>query len=315
MADTPLVTTVAAAAGSDQVSERDTSRFWPIAAILAAVLLWGGSFSAMRVAVHVLNPWSVMWLRMTIALIVLIPFTGRVWPKTYQKGDWIFLLPMVIFQPCLYFFLESHALVLTTSSQAGVIAASVPILVSVGAWLFLKESVHGLTFVGFVVAVAGVTGLTLMQTSGGPAQNPVLGNTLELGAMVSAAANMLIVKQLSSRYNPWTLTAMQTLAGFIFFLPGLYYMWPVDQSIWTVNLILSMLFLGSLVTLGAFGLYNWGMSRVPASRAATFINLVPVTAVVLGWVILNESLNLFQIIASAVVVGGVYLSQKAQSRM
>ena len=76
-----------------------------------------------------------------------------------------------------------------------------------------------------------------------------------------------------------------------------------------------MLFLGSFVTLGAFGLYNWGMSRIPASRAATFINLVPVTAVVLGWVMLNETLTLYQIMASAVVVGGVYLSQKAQSRV
>ena len=55
-----------------------------------------------------------------------------------------------------------------------------------------------------IVAIAGVTGLTLMQNPGGPAQNPVLGNVLELCAMVSAAANMLIVKQLSRRYNPWT---------------------------------------------------------------------------------------------------------------
>jgi drug/metabolite transporter (DMT)-like permease len=187
--------------------------------------------------------------------------------------------------------------------------------VAVGAWFFLKESVHGLTFVGFIVAIAGVTGLTLMQAPGGPAENPILGNSLELCAMVSAASNMLIVKQLSRRYNPWTLTAMQTLAGFIFFLPGIYYLWPVDWTIWNVTMVLSILFLGSFVTLGAFGLYNWGMSRIPASRAATFINLVPVTAVILGWVLLNETLSLYQIMASAVVVGGVYLSQKAQSRV
>ena len=311
MDDTPIAATNA----ESLIADRDTSTVWAIAALLAAVLLWGASFSAMRVTLRVLNPWSVMWLRMAIALIVLAPFTRRVWPTTYRKGDWKYLIPMVLFQPCLYFFLESHALTLTTSSQAGVISASVPVLVSVGAWLFLKESVHGLTFIGFVIAIAGVTGLTLMQNSGGPAENPVLGNTLELCAMVSAAANMLIVKQLSRRYNPWTLTAMQTLAGFVFFLPGIYYMWPLDKSIWNMTMVLSMLFLGSFVTLGAFGLYNWGMSRIPASRAATFINLVPVTAVVLGWVMLNESLNLYQIIASAVVVGGVYLSQKAQSRV
>jgi drug/metabolite transporter (DMT)-like permease len=311
MSEAPISSTVD---NDTLIADQDTSTVWAIAALLAAVVLWGASFSAMRVTLRALNPWSVMWLRMTIAMIVLLPFTGRVWPKTYRQGDWKFLLPMVLFQPCLYFFLESHALVLTTSSQAGVISASVPVMVSVGAWFFLKESVHKLTFIGFIVAIAGVTGLTLMQASGGPAENPILGNTLELCAMVSAASNMLIVKQLSRRYNPWTLTAMQTLAGFIFFLPGLYYLWPVDWSAWDMTMVLSMVFLGSFVTLGAFGLYNWGMSRIPASRAATFINLVPVTAVILGWVLLNETLTLFQLIAAAVVIGGVYLSQKAQSR-
>jgi hypothetical protein len=43
-------------------------RLLPVAALFAAVLLWGGSFAAMRLSVQAMSPWSVMWLRMAIAL-------------------------------------------------------------------------------------------------------------------------------------------------------------------------------------------------------------------------------------------------------
>lgn len=83
-----------------------------------------------------------------------------------------------------------------------------------------------------------------------------------------------------------------------------------EADLWTLELVLSLFFLGAFVTLGAFGLYNWGMSRMPASRASVFINLVPVLAVLLGWLVLNEGLNHFQIGADVVVAGGVILSQR-----
>jgi drug/metabolite transporter (DMT)-like permease len=75
--------------------------------------------------------------------------------------------------------------------------------------------------------------------------------------------------------------------------------------------VLSILFLGGLVTLGAFGLYNWAMSRIPASQAAVFINMVPVAAVALGWMMLSESLSMVQCIAAAGVIVGVVISQKS----
>jgi len=75
-------------------------------------------------------------------------------------------------------------------------------------------------------------------------------------------------------------------------------------------LIFSIVFLGALVTLGAFGLYNWGMSHIPASRASVFINLVPVTAVAVGWMVMGESLSGLQCVAAATVILGVGISQK-----
>lgn len=281
----------------------------PVAALIAAVLFWGGSFVAMRVVVKQLHPMAVMWCRMLIACIVMLPLAGRLIPRAYARGDWKRLVPMVLLQPCFYFFLESNALKLTTSSQAGVISASVPLLVGVGAWLFLSETMSVRTVMGLVISIGGVFCLTILGQGGAPGDNPLLGNTLELAAMMCAAGNMILVKQLSSRYNPWSLTAMQFLAGIVFFSPGIPYLLDAAWILARPDLMLSLGFLGVFASFGAFGLYNWGVSRISAARASVFINLVPVVAVIFGWTVLGETLTAGQSIAAVVVVAGVMVSQ------
>ncbi|EKD40497.1 MAG: protein of unknown function DUF6 transmembrane [uncultured bacterium] len=157
------------------------STFWPVAALITAVVLWGGSFVAMRVAVTAIGPMAVMWCRMMIAL--------------------------------------------------------------------------------------------------------------------------------SDRYNPWGLTALQIVAGAVFFLPGAYWLTRIPGEGWTLSLLLSLIFLGGFVTFGAFGLYNWGISHIRAAKASSFINLVPVVAVILGWAVLEESLSSRQCLAALAVIAGVMLSQ------
>jgi drug/metabolite transporter (DMT)-like permease len=278
----------------------------PVLALLAAAFLWGTSFAVMKAAVGLMDPFSVMWARMAVALLLLLPFATRLWPRTYRRGDWKLLLPMVLLQPCLYFLLESNALRLTTSAQAGVISATVPLLVAFGAATLLGERVPARTSSGLVLSVLGVIAMTAAGKPGEGGSNPMLGNILEFGAMLCAAGYMLLLKRLSPRYNPWTLTGMQIIAGSIFFLPGAPGLFSPDLF---SGLGIALLYLGSFVSLGAFGLYNWAISQVPAARAAAFINLIPVLALAIGWSMLGESFNAAQLLAAAAVVAGVALSQ------
>ena len=296
------------------IKNRQFLKTLPFLALSAAVFFWGGSFVGMRVVLRTLDPMIVMWFRMVTALIIILPFSKKLIRLNYIKGDWKLLLPMVLFQPCLYFLLESYALRLTTATQAGVISASVPVLVTFGAWIFLSESINKRTITGLLLSVTGVIFLTLSQRSGSSAENPVLGNIMEISAMVFAAANMIIIKKLSNRYNPWTLTAMQIVAGVLFFSPGMFKILKMDSSLWTTDLFLILIFLGSFVSLGAFGLYNWGMSHINASKASLFINLIPVTAIITGWLMLGETLNMIQSISALIVILGVLLSQKSMKK-
>ena len=301
---------------------------WPVLAMLAAMLLWGGSFAAMRVALRVLDPWSMMWIRMAVGLALLAPFVLRRLPRdlraSYRQGDWKLLALLVASEPCLYFLLESHALRFTTSSQAGVIVAAAPLLVALGARLFLGERLSAAGAAGLTLSIAGVAGLTFLGGSPGSAPaagavNAPLGNALEMGAMIAAAAYTLSSSRLGRRYSPWSLTALQLAAGALFFLPGLVFLvrsgwrgfpWgPATSPVSPWVLVGVLAFLGSFVTLAAFAFFNWGLSRLPAARASLFLNLIPVIAVLLGWVLLGESLSIVQCFCAAAVIGGVLLGQ------
>jgi len=282
----------------------------PTLSIIGAVFLWGSSFVAMRIVLKDLHPFAMMFCRFFSALIFIIPISIKLFPKSYQKNDWKILALMVLFQPCLYFLFESNALTFTTSSQAGVISACLPLMVAVAAWFFLSESINSKTIIGLILSICGVILLTIFQSRQVDAPHPVLGNILEVGAMLSACANLILIKKLSSNYGTWSLTGMQIIAGTIFFLPGIKYIINADPSIWTMQLIFLLIYLGTCVSFLAFGLYNWGISKIKVSRASIFINLIPVTAVMLGWLILGETLNSKQMIAAIIVISGVFLSNQ-----
>lgn len=288
----------------------------PILAILGAVVLWGGSFPATKFAVQYLDTAPLMWTRTLIALLVMLPLARRFRPQHITKKDIPLLFGMVLFEPCLYFICETKALQLTTSAQAGVIAASLPLLLACGGWLLLKEKVSRFLWFGVALSCLGVVGLTLaggVPTEAAP--NPVLGNILEIGAMVCAAGSTLCVSKLVHRpqeekpWNPVTLTMMQCTAGFLFFSTGApevitgFHTWPMA-------LICTLLFLGIGASLIAFVLYHWSLSRLPASHVGCYINLIPVAAIFLGWIALDEQLSLMQAFAVLVIMAGVMLGSR-----
>lgn len=280
-----------------------------------AVLLWGTSFAAMKAALAGFPPMAVVWIRMALGSLIFLPFWRKVPKPEYRRGDWKWLVLLGLFEPCLYFLLEGYAINLTTSSQAGMVSAIVPLLVAAGAALFLKERLPLPAVIGIALSVGGVVVLSLAGSSAANAPAPALGNTLELMAMVSAAGYMLIAKRMSARYSPWLLTGLQSLMGALFFLPGALLSNPATWLAAPRSAWIGALYLGCFVTLGGFGLYNMAVSRMPASRAAMSINLIPLIAVATGWLVLGEALTPLQGVACAAIVGGVVLGELGSSEI
>lgn len=287
------------------------ARLLPVLCLAGAVLFWGTGYAATKTALGSFSPMTVIWLRMVVATLVFAPFWRRLPRSEYRAGDWKLLALTGLFMPCLYYLFEGYALHFTTSSQAGVVSALVPLLVAIGAALFLRERIGVRPVVAIVVSLLGVAVLSMSAGAGATAPNPALGAFLEFLAVVSAAGYMLINKHVGDRYHAWLMTGGQAAVGAIAFLPSALLERPTAWAEATPAAWASIVYLGIFVSLGAFGLYNTALSQLPASRASLAINLVPAVAVLTGWLALGETLSPVQLAACAVILGAVVFAELA----
>ncbi len=294
--------------GAPVQSSRAT-RILPLLCLLGAVTFWGTSFAAMKTALDSFSPMTIIWLRMAVATLVFAPAWFFLPKPAYRRGDVKWLALVTLLQPCIYYLAEGYAIQLTTSSAAGVISAIVPLLVAAGAWLFLRERLSARSAIAIGISLVGVAILSAGGQAQASAPNPVLGNTLEVIAMACAAGAMIAIKHLSARYNPWFLTGLQAAVGAVFFLPGAVAGGTTGWATAAPVAWVSVVYLGTFVSLAAFGLYNTAVTKMPANRAALSINLVPAVALLAGWLIRGESLSLLQLAACAIIVGAVVLSE------
>lgn len=279
---------------------------WPIAGLIVAMMLWGSSFIAMKMAVAVHDPVWVIFGRMITASAIFALLGGRIKTVRVLREDWVWIGFMAMCEPCLYFLFETHALKWTSASEAAMITALLPLMTVAAARLVLKEEISLRTVVGILAAMVGVVSLTVLGRTTESSPNPLLGNTLEFLAMVCATGYTLAVRHLSTRYSPFFLTAVQAFVGSLFFLPALFLPgteWPVDFAWrdWA-----PIVYLGTLVNVLAYFLYNFGLSRIPASRVSPYVNLIPVFSMLLGWMLLGEQLTLSQYLAAGLVFGGAF---------
>jgi len=279
--------------------------------LIGASLLWGSSFIALKIAFRVYDPMVVIFSRMVLASLCFLLFWSRLTGGVaYRRGDWRWLLLMAGCEPCLYFIFEAKAIENTSASQAGMITALLPLMVAVTARLFLNERVSGRAMAGFALAVVGTVLLSWQATPTSDAPHPVLGNFFEFLAMVCAVGYMVTLKQLTLRYSPFLLTAVQAFVGSVFYFPFLLLPATALPARLEPLATAAVLYLGVCVTIGAYGLYNYGISRIPASQASAFINLIPVFTAVLGYLVLGEVMRAGQYGSCALIFAGIWLSQR-----
>lgn len=287
------------------------SRYLSTISLVVAAFLWGSSFVALKIAFRHYDPMVVIFARMAIASLCFAFFIRRLTKGVVLKRrDIKYILIMSLCEPCMYFVFEAKAMVYTTASQAGMITSMFPLLVAVGAGFLLKERVSRKTMIGFGISIAGACWLSLSSETTESAPNPLLGNALEFIAMIFATGYAITLKRLTSDYPPFLLAGFQAFIGSLFFMLFLFR----DSVVFPVSFepvsTMAVVYLGVFITLGAYSLFNFGVSRIPASQASAFINLIPVFGVFLGWSILGERFTTGQYFASALVFAGVLVSQE-----
>lgn len=279
-------------------------------ALFGVIIMWSPSYAATKHILEFCSPMVTTWLRLAIAVagfLVFYPGWRKIKPAA---GDLKWLIGLGLLEPCLYFVFESNALKLTTSSQAGAISALYPPLTALFAALILKERLGIRAMLGFGLALAGAVGLSLLAQESQAAPRPLLGNFLELAAMCCGALCTIGLKRLAPQY-PGAFLAFVTIGtGFVFFSPLALFSLLRDSPGLPGSALLALLYLGLGVSMCALGLFGYALRYIPAAKVAGWCNLMPLTAILLGWLILGEAMTSWQYFLAALIIIGALVSQQ-----
>ncbi|MFP4476155.1 MAG: DMT family transporter [Desulfatibacillaceae bacterium] len=285
-------------------------------ALNGAVLFWGLSFVATKMALETVPTFTLVFMRFAMAAVIFLGFClyrgfPRISPRDHAK---LFLL--ALFEPGLYFVFETTGLALTTAPKASLIIATIPLVVMVLAYLFLKERTPRAALFGVFVSVAGIGVLI----AGDPRlslgmEGRLLGDVLIFGAVLSASLYIVAARDVGQRHSAFAITSMQAFYGTLFFFP--LFLWELPETSFgqfSTRSLLAVAYLTLFATVFAFLCYNYALTRVTASQASAFVNGIPVVTAVAAWALLGERLTMVQALGGAMVLFGVYLANLAAGK-
>lgn len=279
-------------------------------------LFWGGTFIAGRAIAREVEPFSGSFLRFLIASVLLLILTVRVEGRlpAIKRGQ---LLPLAllgatgIFAYNILFFLGMRSV---EAGRAALIVATNPIVITIFAVIFLRERLSPSRLAGVFLSI---TGAGVVISRGNPllfTTQAGLGELLIFGCVLSWVAYSLIGRQVMRDLSPLAAVTYSSLLGTLALLPGaLWEGLPASIPHYTLGQWSALLYLAIFGTVIGFLWYYEGIKKIGPSRAAVFINLVPVSAVFLSWLILGEPLSLPLFLGAALVITGAYLANKTKT--
>jgi drug/metabolite transporter (DMT)-like permease len=274
-----------------------------VAALVATVFIWASSYSAIRVGLDAFGPGQVALARLAVASAVLVVYALAVRMRLPDRRD----LPAVLLSGLLAFGVYHVALnygqITVSAGAASILIGTAPIFTALWATAFLGERLRVWGWIGFAMSLVGAT-LVAVGEGGGFGLDP--GALLVLLAAVCVSVYFVLQKPYLAKYGALPFTTYAIWVGTLIslpFLPGLV----AQAGTAPAGTLASMLYLGAFPTALGYVTYAYAFSRMPASRAVSFLYLIPVVAYLIAWVWLGEVPAALSVIGGGVALSGVVI--------
>lgn len=271
--------------------------------LAGSALGWGWGWVGIRAALEAYTPGQLALGRYTIASIVLFPFWawhGAHLP-TWRHLPLIAIMGMTGFS--IYNYCVNSGEVTITAGTAALLGALLPILMALGARYFFSEKLTHVGWGGVFIAFSGVV-ITAMGAHG--SLHFSSGALLVVLAMVSASIYGLLMKKMLSYYSPLEITTWSIWIGTFALIPfggGLSKAVLQAPPSTTFNMLLLGIFPGALCYL----LYAYTSSKTNMAQVASWMFLLPLLSILLGWLLLGELPTLMAFAGGAITLLGAYL--------
>jgi drug/metabolite transporter (DMT)-like permease len=286
----------------------NNTRLKIILSFFAIYVVWGSTYLFNKIAVTELPPFFLASIRFTIAGLLMVSFA------TYKKASFK-ITKRELLNCCIAGFLfliygnsvYIWALQFVDSGIAALIAATQPLFVLLLMRIFFKKQIKTKSIIGILLGVFGMYLLVSQQNFTSNSKS-IWGMLAMLTCVLSWASGSVFVSKARLPSNFMVSTGIQMLfSGFILALLSLLFKesWS-SPLVWTQEVQFSMVFLIVFGGVVAFTAFNYLLKKVSTEKVATSAYVNPVIALVVGWYYLNEKLSLQSIIASLILLIGVY---------
>ena len=276
--------------------------------IILAVIFWGSSFIATKVALKELAPETIISLRLIIASVFLF-FTAIVYKKDFsislKSHGVIFILALIA---VFHLMVQVTGLKYTTASNTGWIIGTAPIFMAILAAIFFREKIGLLKISGIIIAMFG---LLLLIGKGNITNVDLIKNKGDLLVLTSAftwGVYSMVNKKISLSYSP-----LMTIL-YLFVMMAVIII-PFNLNAATVNSVvhlslngwISILFLGLFCSGIAYVIWAYSLRDLESAKVGAFLYFEPLITVIAAWVFLSESITLLMIISGIIITSGVIL--------
>jgi drug/metabolite transporter (DMT)-like permease len=287
---------------------------WPAVLLTLTAVFWAGNALASRLAVGHISPFLLVFLRWVLVLAVMWPLYG-----SQVRAHWGEIRPRLLHITLMailgltgfnaLFYTAGHY---TTAINIGILQGSIPVVVLAGAFAMYGTRASLVQIAGVLITTVGVV---VVATQGAPLSVLDIGlNRGDLAMLAACAFYAFYTLALRERPNMpgiafFTLLALVSAITSVPLLIAEWAMYglamPTLQG-WLVTLYVAV-FPSCLAQL----FYVRGVDLIGPGRAGVFVNLVPVFAAILAVALLSEPFAAFHAIALALVIGGIWLAQRA----
>jgi drug/metabolite transporter (DMT)-like permease len=282
--------------------------------LLGSALFWGGTYTAGRIVVRHVEPFSASFLRFVIAAVLLVLITwrteGRLPPLRRHQ-----ILPVVVLGLTGVFAYNAfflNGIRIVEAGRASMIVANNPIFIALFSAWFFREHLTRLKVVGILVSILGAMVVISRGHLSGLWQGGIgKGELLILGCVASWATYSLVGKVLMKDLKPLPSVMYSVLVGTAALaVPALFEGMLSKAPAYTLGDWLCLAYLGIFGTVFGFVWFYEGIQKIGPTRAGLFINFVPLCAVIIAHFTLGEVLSTSLLTGAVLVTAGVYLTNR-----
>lgn len=306
-------------------------RLIPYIAVVTAMLIWAGAGIAVKEALVVFSPLTLIVLRFTLAVLLML-VVGLIFRSNeilglqrIAKRDIPLFLLGGLFQPFLYFIFETYTYQSFASPTiAEAMLSTQPVLAPVFAFLLLRERVTRNNIVGILLSTIGMLMLLLVG-----ADSYAMGNSwgvlLAIVTVSMSVSYSVILRRIPTCYSSLSIVFYVQSFSLILF----YVVWMImgeastlfynaAQLVQNTTQFLhsgaAVLYLAVFASVAAFVLFCYTVREIGVTRANVFNNVRPVFTALLMWLIFDEVLPIWKLIGIIIIIIGLFISQKVGKR-